>query len=69
MKMKKGPLKGKVYTDKDWNDENTVSDGPYQYSKVLAMRTTLQIPLQWLVDMSNCACCNMLTQIKVQCDG
>jgi hypothetical protein len=34
MKMKKGPLKGKVYTDKDWNDENTVSDGPYQYSKV-----------------------------------
>ncbi len=33
MKMKKGPLKGKVFTDQDWNDENTVSDGPYMYSK------------------------------------
>ncbi|EIE25032.1 NAD(P)-binding protein [Coccomyxa subellipsoidea C-169] len=36
MKMKKGPLKGKVFTDQDWNDENTVSDGPYMYSKTEA---------------------------------
>lgn len=34
MKMKKGPLRGKVFTDEDWNDENNLEDGPYQYSKV-----------------------------------
>ena len=34
MKMKNGPLKGKVFTDEDWNDEATVNEGPYEYSKV-----------------------------------
>lgn len=34
MKMKGGPLKGKVFTDEDWNDEATVNEGSYEYSKV-----------------------------------
>ena len=34
MKMKKGPANGKAFTDEDWNDEATLTESPYPYSKV-----------------------------------
>ena len=34
LKMKKGPANGKSFTDEDWNDEATLTDSPYPYSKV-----------------------------------
>ena len=34
MKMKKGPANGKQFTDEDWNDEATLTEGSYPYSKV-----------------------------------
>ena len=38
MKSKKGPASGSLYTDEDWNDEATLTDSAYSYSKVTALR-------------------------------
>ncbi|CAL8462009.1 g1540 [Coccomyxa elongata] len=43
MKMKKGPLKGKVFTDEDWNDEATVNEGSYEYSKTQAEKAAREL--------------------------
>jgi nucleoside-diphosphate-sugar epimerase len=43
MKMKNGPLKGKVFTDEDWNDEATVNEGPYEYSKTQAEKAAREL--------------------------
>ena len=32
--MKKGPANGKLFTGEDWNDEATLNESPYPYSKV-----------------------------------
>ena len=36
IKMKKGPGNGKLFTGEDWNDEATLTEGSYPYSKVCA---------------------------------
>lgn len=36
IKSKKGPSNGKAYTEADWNDESSLTEGPYQYSKTEA---------------------------------
>lgn len=41
MKNKKGPINGKVFTDEDWNDEATLTEGSYPYSKVQAFTKSL----------------------------
>ena len=43
MKSKKGPAKGELFTDEDWNDEATLTEGSYPYSKVkYALRMQLR---------------------------
>ena len=34
VKPKAGPCNGKLFTEEDWNDESTLTDGPYRFSKV-----------------------------------
>lgn len=34
IKRKKGPGNGELYTDEDWNDEATLTDASYAFSKV-----------------------------------
>lgn len=34
MKPAKGPFNGKLFTEEDWNDESSLTDGPYRFSKV-----------------------------------
>jgi hypothetical protein len=39
MKMKKGPANGDMFTDEDWNDEATLTEGSYPYSKACPGRS------------------------------
>ena len=34
VKGKKGPSNSSLYTEEDWNDESSLTNGPYMYSKV-----------------------------------
>lgn len=34
VKGRKGPSNGSVYTEEDWNDESSLTESPYMYSKV-----------------------------------
>lgn len=34
VKPKKGAGNGKLFTEEDWNDESSLTDGPYRFSKV-----------------------------------
>lgn len=34
VKAKKGPANGKLFTEEDWNDESSLTDEPYRFSKV-----------------------------------
>ena len=40
--MKKGPANGKLFTDEDWNDEATLTEGPYPYSKVCGASSSVK---------------------------
>ena len=40
IKRKKGPSNGELYTDEDWNNEATLAEASYAFSKVC-----LQIPM------------------------
>ncbi len=31
-----GPCNGKLFTEEDWNNESSLTDGPYRFSKVRA---------------------------------
>ena len=44
VKGKKGPLNGKLFTEEDWNDESSLTDEPYRFSKV-GWRTKCVYPL------------------------
>ncbi len=34
VKNRKGPANGSLYTEEDWNDESSLTESPYMYSKV-----------------------------------
>ena len=34
VKNRKGPANGSLYTEEDWNDESSLTQSPYMYSKV-----------------------------------
>lgn len=35
VKSEKGPANGSLFTEEDWNDESSLNDQPYRFSKVL----------------------------------
>ena len=53
--MKKGPANGKIYdADNDWNDEATLTEGSYMFSKVWAMCTQLTFNPLHMLCMQTC---------------
>ena len=64
MKMKKGPANGKLFTDEDWNDEATLTEGSYPYSKVRLPRS---LNLLALVLLETQSYCNVFPLHRVGC--
>ena len=44
IKRKKGPSNGELYTDEDWNDEATLAEASYAFSKVSSLGSYCQSP-------------------------
>lgn len=51
MKTKKGPGNGKLYTDEDWNDEATLTEGSYPFSKTEAEKAARKLAAEEGLDL------------------
>ena len=62
IKRKKGPSNGELYTDEDWNDEATLAEASYAFSKVTSSpKKLMYLPEQRLTSAVGCFASPMIS--------